>query len=440
MSATLTLDDRVREVTDAIAEKKGAAQQAWQRFDTLRHQLADAGVDDATALDQAEDAHRAYSTLQDEVDGLEGTRERLWSMTQERGKSDASSPQRQIADAFKTKAEQVHGRETFGARIASGELYRQATESGIWNRNQQSKIGEVSLGQMMDRDEFYALVTGASDTSGGALIVNDRQPGIFAKADRPLLITDLITVGATDSDTVEYVRMTAFTNAAAPVAEATDVAGVTGLKPQSDLALEKVSEPVRTLAHWVAATRRALSDAAQLRTLIDGRLRMGLLQVLETQLVSGSGVGENLLGLQNQTGILAQPLGTDSLVDALHKALTKVRLKFYEPTAVAINALDWEGIRLAKNTGGDYYYGPPAIAGATTVWGLPVAVGAQFTAGNPIVGDFRQAELWLREGVQVLASDSHADFFIRNLIALLAEMRVAFGVPLPEAFCEVTSP
>jgi HK97 family phage major capsid protein len=56
-----------------------------------------------------------------------------------------------------------------------------------------------------------------------------------------------------------------------------------------------------------------------------------------------------------------------------------------------------------------------------------------------LVGDFTKAVLWLREGAQVLATDSHSDFFVKNLVALLAELRAALGVLLPSAFCKVTS-
>ncbi len=34
-------------------------------------------------------------------------------------------------------------------------------------------------------------------------------------------------------------------------------------------------------------------------------------------------------------------------------------------------------------------------------------------------------------------TDSHADFFIRNLVAILAEERVAFAVTRPTAFVNV---
>jgi len=38
-----------------------------------------------------------------------------------------------------------------------------------------------------------------------------------------------------------------------------------------------------------------------------------------------------------------------------------------------------------------------------------------------------------------MVSDQHADFFIRYLLAILAEMRAAFGVLDPQAFCSVTA-
>ena len=38
-----------------------------------------------------------------------------------------------------------------------------------------------------------------------------------------------------------------------------------------------------------------------------------------------------------------------------------------------------------------------------------------------------------------MVSDQHSDFFTRNLLAILAEMRAAFGVLDPQAFCTVTA-
>jgi hypothetical protein len=54
-----------------------------------------------------------------------------------------------------------------------------------------------------------------------------------------------------------------------------------------------------------------------------------------------------------------------------------------------------------------------------------------------MVGDFRVATLWDRQSTQIYVTDSHSDFFIRNLIAILAELRAAFGVKRPAALVEM---
>jgi HK97 family phage major capsid protein len=165
---------------------------------------------------------------------------------------------------------------------------------------------------------------------------------------------------------------------------------------------------------------------------------------LENQVMAGNGSGDNLLGIINTPNILSQAKGEDSVADAVHKAMTQIRLGYVEPTGVALYPTDWEKVRLSRDEGGGkagtgaYLYGAPAQAGIEQLWGKPVAVTAATGAGTAVVGAWYWATLWLREGIQVLASDSHADFFIKNLIAILAEMRAGFGVQLPPAFCKVT--
>jgi hypothetical protein len=55
------------------------------------------------------------------------------------------------------------------------------------------------------------------------------------------------------------------------------------------------------------------------------------------------------------------------------------------------------------------------------------------TAGTALVGDFRSGStLWVREGVQVVASDDHSTFFVDRKVAIAAETRVAFRFPKKE--------
>jgi HK97 family phage major capsid protein len=72
------------------------------------------------------------------------------------------------------------------------------------------------------------------------------------------------------------------------------------------------------------------------------------------------------------------------------------------------------------------------------LWGLPVVESEAIAAGTAYVADWKWAVLWDREQASVQVTDSHADFFIRNLVAILVELRAAFGILRPSAFVKIT--
>lgn len=280
-----------------------------------------------------------------------------------------------------------------------------------------------------------ALITGLSSTSAGALVINERKPiidpGTFY---RPLAIRDLVTVAQTNSDTVEYVRQGAHTNAAAAVAEATATSGSSGAKPESSMVLAIVTETVKTIATWLPATRRALADAGQLRGLIEQLLRYDLAEELEDQIIAGSGSGENFTGVLNVSGTTAQAWDTDMLT-TLRKARTKVSLTGRgTPTAYVLHPTDVETLDLLTDNEERYYFGGPQGVGVPRLWGLPIVESEAMTVGYGVVAPWNLAVLWDREQTSIMASDSHSDFFIRNLIAILGELRAAFGLIRPAAF------
>ena len=67
--------------------------------------------------------------------------------------------------------------------------------------------------------------------------------------------------------------------------------------------------------------------------------------------------------------------------------------------------------------------------------GLRTVVSTSATAGSPIVGAFQQgATLWRRGGTRLQASNSHSDYFRKNLVAIRAELRYALTTYFSEAF------
>src|SRR5580765_2183428 len=329
-----------------------------------------------------------------------------------------------------------------GQQLTAAPQYKALTESGLL-RNSANRV-ELTVpmkGRMLDSKALVWSGTG----SGGGLVANDVLPGVRVPILlRQLTVLDLIPRSSTTSDTIEYTLESAFTNAAAPVPEATASSGTSGTKPESTLTYSNVTAPVRTIAHWIPVTNRMLADAPALRGLIDARLIQGLELTLESQIISGDGTGENFLGVLNTPGVGVQGRGTDSGVDAIFKGMLQVMVTgLSNPSAIVLNPIDFGNMRLAREnsatgTLGGYLMGPPSSTGPMTLWGRPVTMSLGLPAGTGVVGDFATScMLWDREEGQVRVGWIN-DQFVRNIQTLLAELRAAFAVLRGAAFAKVT--
>lgn len=284
--------------------------------------------------------------------------------------------------------------------------------------------------------ESKALVTGLSSTSAGALVVNDRTNILVPFPRDELRVSDLLTRMTTDSDVVEFVRVTTETNAAAPVLEATSASD--GAKPESAVALAVASEIVETIAHWIPITRRAASDARGIMQYIDEFLRWGLRDALNDQIINGTGTTPQLRGLDDLSGTQTQAFDTDILTTT-RKARTLVRtVGKATPTAYVMSPENWEEIDLLQDNEARYFFGGPSRVGTPVLWGLPVVEEEAVAADQGFVGDWRMGVIFDRQQTQVYMTDSHSDFFVRNILVLLAEMRVAIAWLRPAAFVEMT--
>jgi HK97 family phage major capsid protein len=298
-----------------------------------------------------------------------------------------------------------------------------------------------------------SLLTGTDDASAGSLVWHDWRGVIDPPSYmRPLRIRALVSPGSTGSDTVEYVRILGVDNQAGWVPEASTIepagSGVVpvtdaeaGVKPMSSITFERDSTTVKTLAHWIPATKRALSDAAQIRTLIDTFLMYGLEVALDDEIMQGDGTGEHLLGIAHTSGVQVQAAATggQDIFDITRIARRKVLIGGRTfPTAFVMNPIDWEAVELKRNTQGVFYAGGPFAMATPSLWGLPVVESEAVPAGTAWCGDWKKAVLYDREQASIQVTDSHADFFVRNLVAILAELRCAFAVLRPAAFVKLT--
>lgn len=299
------------------------------------------------------------------------------------------------------------------------------------------KRGQFSVDGM----DFRAAPTGTV-TTGTQPQQNTRVPGILPQnPDFPLLIANLLDRQTSDGTTLEYMRDTSGPqstwNKAAVVAEGAD-------KPKTGpFSFDLITTTLKTVAHWVPITRQAADDNSQLMGYINGRLTYGLDYKLDREILTGNGTTE-MQGILTTSGIGAYQPGvgnTDAKLITVRKAKTQGELAMYPPDAIVMNPLDWQDIELDTDANGQFRVITTVTdSGAPMrIWGLTVVTSVAMTAGTALLGGYRTgATLWERQGVTILMTDSHADFFTANTLVILAERRANVAVHTPQAFVRIT--
>lgn len=312
--------------------------------------------------------------------------------------------------------------------------------------------GTKSIGQMFIESDQYktAQTTGSKNTAafdvksffkkdldsaaanGGLLAGTYVVPNIIAAPNEQLRLRDVLNVQPISSPSVEYIEESGFINAAAPTAEK-------ALAPQSDLTFEQKTAQVREITHWLPATNQILEDAQQLRNYVDNRLIYGLKIVEEAQIMYGSGIGEDLLGLMTHTGTQnIGGMGADvTRIDHIRRAITRSRLAGYPVSAIVLHPTDWEAIELAKGSDGHYIFTSVNEGGQMRLFRVPVIESTGIREGEFLTGALGlAAQLLDREQASVKVSDSHTDYFVRRMQAILASERLAMPIYRPEALCK----
>jgi len=271
--------------------------------------------------------------------------------------------------------------------------------------------------------------------SDGAILPSARVPSIVGPPAPRLRIRDLVPRYRVEQGQVEFVKEVTFTNAASPAAE-------TVSKGESDLTLAAAVAPAVTIGHWITGSRQSLEDLPQLQAYVDGRLVQGLLDAEDSELLVGSGTGGHINGIVTQAtayvGTYAQ--ANDTQIDTISRAIAELEADGFDADGVVLHPADWRAMTSVKtNAGGantgEYVLASPTAGAPATLWGCKVALTRAMPAGQFLVGQFAgSAAVFERMPLMVEVSTEHADYFIRNLVAIRAEERIALAVFRPAAF------
>lgn len=274
-----------------------------------------------------------------------------------------------------------------------------------------------------------------SDPASAGVLVQPERLGLIAPPDQPLLVRSLLMPGTTTSNALEYPREKLFTNGAAP--QTAELA----MKAQSDISFEMVSTTVKTIAHFMYASKQIMDDAPQLASYINGRLIYGLKLVEEQQILLGDGTGQNLLGIMPQATAYDAALETSLAIqsknkmDMLRVAMLQVQLALYPPSGIVLHPTDWAAITLIKDANGNYLIANPQSTVSQMLWSLPVVPSMSMPQGQFLVGAFQlAAQLFDREQANIAISFEDRDNFVKNAVTIRAEERLALAVYRPQAF------
>lgn len=233
----------------------------------------------------------------------------------------------------------------------------------------------------------------------------------------------------------EFIKETAFVDAASPQAAEGDV------KNESNITFEGATAPVVTIATWAGISKQVLDDSAELGEFLSSSLIYGLQREFEEQLLDGTGTGGTLVGVSNgaqafDTSLLAL-LNTPgyNYADTLALAALQLAEDGFGCTGFVVSPRDWTRIELLKDGDGNYMIGSPRGQLSEMLWGKTVVPSPAMAAGVFLAGDFNTgAHIRMRQDAVIDISDSHSDYFTRNLLAVRAELRAALVIKKPSAF------
>jgi len=113
----------------------------------------------------------------------------------------------------------------------------------------------------------------------------------------------------------------------------------------------------------------------------------------------------------------------------------------YVPDGIVLNPADWGKVATAKaSAGGSYLFSDPStMQRAPMLWGTPVVLSPAMTVGSYLVGQFAPySQIFDREDAAIEIAAQNVDDFVKNLLTVRIEERLALAIYQPGAFSKGT--
>ncbi|KKL44962.1 hypothetical protein LCGC14_2360430 [marine sediment metagenome] len=299
-----------------------------------------------------------------------------------------------------------------------------------WSKSKGTqKFGAIEIGDFGIRD--LQLKTLFERTAGWAP-ESIRSGRVVDAVTRPIQLIDIMPPGTVNQAAYVYMLETTRTHAAQETAEG-------AAYKESTFVLTETTKTVQKITDSVPVTDEQLEDVVAAQSYLDMRLRFGVRQRLDKQILDGDESTPNLAGILNESGIQTQAKGDDPVFDAIHKGMTKVTLIGRASTShIVLHQNDWQKIRLNRTNDGIYILGNPGVIVEARLFGIPVVQTDVLTEGVGLVGAFTDfSQLFERRGIVVEIGFSDDDF-LKGKQHIRASMRAVIAWYRPPAFATVT--
>jgi HK97 family phage major capsid protein len=264
-------------------------------------------------------------------------------------------------------------------------------------------------------------------TSSSTTVFPDQRPGVIPGSFQPLSVRQILRTIPVTSNMVNSLREASFTNSAAEVSQG-------AAKNESDATFEQYNVPITTVAHWLKISNQLLADAPAVVAYIETRLRDGLAQRVEAQLINGNGTSPNLSGFTDSGNFTAYTATSDDLlVDAINRIKYTMWASGNMPDTVIVNPADWGAMERTRegSNSGTYLYGTPGMNAGMNPFGLNVVLSHYLAAGKVIVGRMSDAAVLYARSGAVVEMGYVGNDFTNNLITIRAEERLGLGCDRP---------
>ena len=280
-------------------------------------------------------------------------------------------------------------------------------------------------------------ITQTTAITAGSTLPTQLLNGLPVHApERKISMTDVISTGSTETDTVTFNEEYEFEDGVTTLTEnqATD---------KSSFKVRPKSLTAGRIGTHLIVSKRSLKNEKYLISHIAKRLPQKIKRAEDQEILNGDGSGTSLIGLIENASVFsagsfaAAILGAQE-IDALYVAVSQLTQNEYQATAIILNPIDATKIELIKSTDEKYVDSMRAVRGldgVLRIGGLPVVETTAMAAGKFLVGDMRMACDWLLfTPLTMTMSDSHDTLFLKNEVCINFEEEPVFPIYNPLMF------